>query len=74
MLIAFGIFLIILVLIVIFFGNREIRIRGGIVLRVFNKRPLPDDDSLPEWSYRYLYGGAAIVGGVLTLLEAHKLA
>lgn len=74
MLIAFGIFLIVVGLIIIFFGNREIPVRGGIVLKVFIKRPLPDDDSLPEWSYRYLFGGGFIIGGVVTLLEAIKLA
>jgi len=72
--VAFGIFLIILGLIVIFFGNKEIPVRGGIVLRVFNKRPLLDDDSLPEWSYRFLFGGAAMFGGVLVILKVLKLA
>lgn len=74
MLIAFGVFLIISGLIIIFSGNREIPVRGGIVLRVFDKRPRLDDDSLPEWSYRFLFGGALIVGGVLVLLKALSLA
>ena len=73
MLTAFGIFLIIAGLVIIFFGNREIPVRGGIVLRVFDKRPRLDEDSLPEWSYRLLLGGAFIAGGVMVLLKALKL-
>jgi MFS family permease len=73
-LIAIGIFLIIAGLIIIFFGDRDIPVCGGIVLRVFGRRPRLDDDSLPEWSYRFLIGGAFIVGGVMVLLKALKLA
>lgn len=62
MLIAFGIFPIIAGLIIIFFGNKEIPVRGGIVLRLWAKRPRPDEDSIYEWSYRVLFGGALIIG------------
>jgi len=72
-LIAIGIFLIIAGLIIIFFGNREIPVRGGIV-RLFDKRPRLEDDSLPASSYRFLFGGAFIVGGVMVLLKALNLA
>lgn len=72
--VAFGVFMIILGLIVIFFGNKEIPVRGGMFLGVFSKRPRLDDDSLPEWSYRFLFGGAAMFGGVLVILKIVKLA
>lgn len=74
MLVAIGIIIIIAGLIIIFFGNRKIPVRGGTVLRLFDKRPSPEEDSLPAWSYRVLFGGALIVGGVLVLLKTLKLA
>jgi hypothetical protein len=73
MLVGIGIIIIVAGLIIIFFGNKEIPVRGGIVLKLLDKRSRSDEDSLPGWSYRVLFGGALIVGGVLVLLKALKL-
>jgi hypothetical protein len=69
-----GIILVIAGVVIIFFGDRQIPVRGGIVLRLFSMRQRSDEDALPQWSYRILFGAAVILGGVLVLLRASNIA
>ena len=75
MLATIGIILIVVGLIVILFGNKEIHVPGGIILRTFNRQsdPLENEDFLPEWSYRVLFGGALIFAGFMVLINARNV-
>lgn len=74
MLTAIGIIIILAGLIIMFFGDKQIPVRGGVVLRIFEKRRHPEEWPLPEWSNKILFGGALIFGGIMVLLKASKLA
>jgi hypothetical protein len=69
-----GIILVIAGVVIVFFGDRQIPVRGGIVLKLFSMRQRSDEDGLPRWSYRILFGAAVIFGGVMVLLRASNTA
>jgi hypothetical protein len=56
--------------IIMFFGDRRMPVRGGIVLRIFDRRPRSEDGSLPGSSYRALFGAGVLFAGVMVLLRA----
>ena len=56
--------------IIMFFGDRRLPVRGGLVLKIFDRRPRSEDGSLPEWSYRGLFGAGVLFAGVMVLLRA----
>ena len=74
MLSVIGIIMVIAGVVILFFGDRQIPVRGGIVLRLFSMRQRSDEDSLPKSSYRILFGAAVIFGGVMVLLRASNAA
>jgi hypothetical protein len=47
---------------IMFFGDRRMPVRGGVVLRIF--------DSRPRSSKRALFGAGVLFAGVLVLLRA----
>jgi hypothetical protein len=73
--IAIGIVMIIAGPIALFFGDREIPVRVGIVLKIFERRPHPagEEGEFSNWPYKYLFGGTLIVVGVTLVLKASKL-
>jgi hypothetical protein len=71
-LMAIGFFMVIAGLIIMLLGDKQIPVRGGIVLRIFDSRRRSEEGLLPGWSYRFLFGGAVIFGGVMVLLKAFR--
>jgi hypothetical protein len=69
-----GFILILAGVLAIFFGDRQIPVRGGIVLKLFDRRARPEDEEggFFNWPYKYVFGGALIVGGVMLVLNASK--
>jgi hypothetical protein len=59
----------------IFFGDKQIPVRDGIVLKLFDKGARPDDDDgdFSNWPYKYVFGGALIVVGVFLILMTANL-
>jgi hypothetical protein len=47
---------------IMFFGERRMPVRGGVVLRIFDRRP--------RSSYRVVFGAGVLFAGVLVLLRA----
>ena len=75
MLIAIGIIMILAGVITLFFGDKQIPVRGGIVLKIFDRRARPEDEEgdFSKWPYKFVFGGALIVVGVMLVLKASKL-
>ena len=59
----------------IFFGDKQIPVRGGIILKLFDRRERPKDDDgdFSNWAYKYVFGGALIIVGVMLVLRAAKV-
>jgi hypothetical protein len=55
---------------IMFFGDRRMPVRGGIVLRLFDRRPRSDDGSQRRSFYRALFGAGVLFAGVMVLLRA----
>jgi hypothetical protein len=56
--------------IIMFFGDRRMPVRGGVVLRIFDRRPRPEDGSLLGSSHRVLFGAGVLFAGIMVLLKA----
>ena len=65
-----GIIMILAGPIIIFFGDRRMPLRGGIILRTFDKRRRSEDGSPPERGHRALFGAAVLFAGIMVLLKA----
>ena len=59
-------------LLALFFGDREIPVRGSIILKLFRARLGDEEKDFSNWPYKFLFGGALIVAGVLVLKAAAK--
>ena len=55
---------------IMFFGDRRKPLRGGVVLRIFEKRPRAGDGSLFGLAHRDLFGAGVLFAGILVLLKA----
>ena len=75
MLTAIGIILILAGVLAIFFGDKQIPVRGGIILKLFDRRARPEGEEgdFSNWPYKFLSGGALIVAGVMLVLKAAKV-
>jgi hypothetical protein len=73
--IAIGIILILTGVLAFLFGDKQIPVRGGIVLKIFDRRSRPEDQEgdFANWPYKFLFGGALIVAGILVELKAFNL-
>ena len=73
--IAIGILMIFAGSIALFFGDTQIPVRGGIVLKILDRRRHTESEGgdFYKWPYKYLFGGALIVVGVMLVLKASKL-
>jgi hypothetical protein len=71
---AIGVILILAGVLAIFFGDKQIPVRGGIILKLFDRRARPGDENgdFSNWSYKYVFGGALIVAGLMLVLKASK--
>jgi hypothetical protein len=69
-LIVIGIVMVLAGPIIMFFGDRRMPVRGGVVLRMFERRPRSEDGSFPGSSYRVLFGAGVLFAGVMVLLRA----
>jgi hypothetical protein len=69
---AIGAILILVGVLALFFGDKQIPVRGGAVLKLFDRRARPEDEDgdFSNWPYKYIVGGALIVAGVLVLHSA----
>jgi hypothetical protein len=72
---ALGVILILAGVLVIFFGDKQFPVRGGIILKFFDRRSRPEDEGgeFSNWPYKFLFGGALIVAGVMLVLKAAKV-
>jgi hypothetical protein len=61
--------------IALFFGDTQIPVRGGIVLKIFDRRPHTEGEGgdFYKWPHKYLFGGVLIIVGVMLVLKAVKL-
>lgn len=59
-----GIIMIVVGLLALFFGDREIPVRGSIILKLFRARLGDEEKDFSNWPYKFLFGGALIVAGV----------
>jgi hypothetical protein len=59
----------------LFFGDRQIPVRGGTVLKIFDRQPRHEGEGgdFSKWPYKYLFGGAFIVVGLMLTLKASKV-
>ena len=75
MLTAIGVILILAGVLAIFFGDKQIPVRGGIILKLFDRRARPGDEEgdFSNWPYKFLFGGALIVAEVMLVLNAAKV-
>jgi hypothetical protein len=69
-LIVIGIIMILAGPLIMFFGYRRKPVRGGVVIRMFDKRPSAGDGSLFGLTHRVLFGAGVIFAGILFLLRA----
>jgi uncharacterized membrane protein HdeD (DUF308 family) len=69
---AIGVILILAGVLALFFGDKQIPVRGGIVLKLFDRRVRPEDKDgdFSNWPYKCIVGGTLIVAGVLVLHSA----
>jgi hypothetical protein len=72
---AIGVILILAGVLAIFFGDKQIPVRGGIILKFFDRwgRPEDEEGEFSNWPYRFLFGGALIVAGLMLILKAAKV-
>jgi hypothetical protein len=72
---AIGVILILAGVLAIVFGDKQFPVRGGIILKLFDRRARPEDEEgdFSNWPYKYLFGGALIVAGVMLVLNAAKV-
>jgi len=72
---AIGVILILAGVLAIFFGDKPIPVRGGIILKLFDRRARPGDEEgdFSNWPHKFLFGGALIVAGVMVVLNASKV-
>jgi hypothetical protein len=56
--------------IIMFFGDRRMPVRGGLVLRLFDRRPRSEEGSHRGSFYRALFGTGVLFAGVMVLLRA----
>jgi hypothetical protein len=72
---AIGVILILAGVLAICFGDKQIPVRGGIILKLFDRRPRPGEEEgdFSNWPYKFLFGGGLIVAGVMVLLNAAKV-
>ena len=75
MLTAIGVILILAGVFAIFFGDKQIPVRGGIILKLFDRRARAGDEErdFSNSPYKFLFGGALIVAGVMLVLKAAKV-
>jgi uncharacterized membrane protein HdeD (DUF308 family) len=75
MLIAIGIIMIVAGVLALFFGDKQIPVRGGVILKIFDRRSAPEDDEadFSKWPYKFVFGGALIVAGITVVLKAFKI-
>lgn len=75
MLRAIGVIMILVGVLAIFFGDKQIPVRGGIILKLYDRWAHPEDDDgdFSNWPYKYMVGGALIVVGVLLILRTAHL-
>jgi hypothetical protein len=71
---AIGVTMIIVGALAIFFGDKQIPVRSGIILKLFDRREhrKDDDAEFSNWPYKYVFGGALIVVGVIVVSKAAK--
>jgi hypothetical protein len=72
---AIGVTMMIAGVLALLFGDKQIPVRGGIILKLFDRRARPKDDDgdFSNWPYKYVFGGALIVVGVMLVLKAAKV-
>ena len=73
MLRAIGVLLILAGVLAIFFGDKQIPVRGSIVLKLSRARLGDEEGDFADWPYKFMFGGALIVAGVLVLKAAAKV-
>ena len=75
MLTAIGVILILAGVLAICFGDKQIPVRGGTILKLFDSRPRPGDEEgdFSNWPHKFLIGAALIVAGVMVVLNAAKV-
>jgi hypothetical protein len=72
---AIGVILILVGILAILFGDKQIAVRGGgIILKFFDgRRADGEEGDFPIGRTKFLFGGALIVAGVLVLKAAAKV-
>jgi hypothetical protein len=70
---AIGAILILAGVVTMFFGDKQIPVRGSIILKLFRARSAHFRDGEGDWPYKFLFGCALIVAGVLVLKAAAKV-
>jgi len=68
---AIGVIMILAGVLAIFFGDKQIPVRGGIILKLYDRWTHPEDDDgdFSNWPYKYIFGGTLIVVGVFLILR-----
>jgi hypothetical protein len=72
---AIGVILILAGVLAIFFGDKQIPVRGGIVLKLLGRRARSqgEEEDFPNWPFKFVFGGALIFGGVMMVLKVAKV-
>jgi hypothetical protein len=69
-LIVVGIIMILAGPLIMFYGQRRKPVRGGVVLRIFEKRPRSENGSLFGLLHKDMFGAGVLFAGIWVLLKA----